>query len=434
MKKIFIALFVVLLLVSCSEDKTNFIYTVTEFETIWDENNLNDHFNTKQARNSNVYEVEFENRGNFERKLITTSDEKIVYHDFCKVWDIVYAVWWKFGKEYWTARLRQVYPYIENNVIFDSDEIRIRDCEYIEENWKKYLWMVTHWEGKFILYDIENKQFLEEEKSNYQWTIDWKSYTWVTMIHEVVSADLDNNWKKEFYYTVTSENWTTNIDQRWKIFKVEIIEGKIEMWEFYDLWEAYSKEVHKIILKNWKEVLISSIQWKTEINEEKDKEIKPIAMFKFKDWTEKVIKDIEKVSDIVRPTVLKAFYTENGKQKNKELWEILTSPQCRVMDYGNLYKNNDDEINLIVWCNNGEINIYWLDNNLNLILKEELFVEWKQVHSFYVKDTDNNWVDEVFVWIDFDWLYHLDLTKEEQLFKMYDYTWKESWLWAIEGI
>ena len=409
------------------------ILTTTEFNVIWSENNLNDHFNTKKAAGSTVYKINFKDRENFSQELVMESDPAVVYHDFCKVWEKLYAVGWEFWKKYWTARMVQVYPKVEKKDIYSSSEIRIRDCEMIEENDNKYIWMVSHWVGGIEIYDENQKKIIYAQNTSFEWIIDDEIYSWVTMIHEVISWDLDSDGNKEFYFTPTSANWKTHIDQKWKIFQTKQIDNKWETKEFISLWDAYAKEIHKLVLKNGKEILLTSVQGKTVINEEKEKNTKPRVSFTFLDGSKKEIKDENLITDIIRPTVLQATFIENGVTKNKNLWKIDVV-QCRVVETGDVYRNNINEINVIVGCNNGEINIYALDNDLNLTLKDTFQVEGKQVHSFYLANTDDDSENEIFVGIDFDGFYHLDLSEEEKLFKMYDYQESETWLWAIEWI
>ena len=409
------------------------VLTTTEFKVIWNENNLNDHFNTKKAVGSTVYKIHFKDRENFSKELVMHSDPAIVYHDFCKVADKLYAVGWEFWKNYGTARMVQVYPQLEEKDIYSSSEIRIRDCEMIEIDGNKFIWMVSHGTGSIEIYNESTQEIVYKQDTPFEWIINNEEYQWVTMIHEVISLDLDSDGSKEFYFTPTSANGKTHIDQKWKIFQTKQIDTKWETKELLNLWDAYAKEIHKLVLKNGKEILLTSVQWKTQINKEKDAKVKPKVSFTFLDGSKKEIKDENLITDIIRPTTLQATFMENGELKNKELWSIDVV-QCRVVETGDVYPNNVNEINLIVGCNNGLINIYSLDNDLNLELKDTFQVEGKQVHSFYLVNTDDDSEQEIFVGIDFDGFYHLDLSQDEKLFKMYDYQQSETWLWAIEWI
>jgi hypothetical protein len=74
-----------------------------------------------------------------------------------------------------------------------------------------------------------------------------------------------------------------------------------------------------LVLKNGKEILLTSVQGKTVINEEKEKNTKPRVSFTFLDGSKKEIKDENLITDIIRPTVLQATFIENGVTKNKDL-------------------------------------------------------------------------------------------------------------------
>jgi hypothetical protein len=435
MRNFKILILLVFLVSSCwiNNNNVKFVYTTTDFSNIENKSGFNDHFNTKQSKWSNVYIVNFKDRESFERELVTSSDKRIVYHDFCKVWDVVYAVWGEFWVHKGSSRLVQVYPAVDNKKLYSDDEIRFRDCELIEQDWKKYLAIVSHWKAEILLYDIENKKLLDKKIVSYDWEIDWKKYQNITMIHEVISADLDWDWKKEFYFTPTSKNGSTNIDQRWKIYKSIINNWKLSTEEFYDLWEAYAKEVHKITLENWKDILLVSVQWKTKINAEKEKNTKQKLILKFKSWKKIVKKNMWKISDIIRPVELIALYLDKGKVNKKSLTKVRTSVQCRTIEEWNFY-NEKWKVDFILWCNRWAIRFFTLDNDLQITLKKMLRVPEKQIHSFYAVDTDWDGKDEAFVWIDFDWLYHIDLDEKEKMFKMYDYSKSETWVWAIEGV
>lgn len=415
MKKIILLTFLIFILLSCTKaNDSKIIYTTTEFNTIWENSWLNNHFDTKQASWSNVYEINFENRKKYSQKLIKSSEKKLVYHDFCKINNRLYVVWWEFWKVYWTAMFTRLYPELENSVLFKNSEIRIRDCEFIEQDWKEYIWMVTHGEWNLIILDWKDYSEIVKLNSPFIWEINWKTFSWTTMIHEIISSDLNWDSNNEFYYTVTSENWTTDIDQKWKIFKWFMEKWLWKNKELFDLWDSYSKEIHNIILKNNKNILLSSIQWKTKIKEDAE------------------IKNNNKTTEIIRPTILKAIYEENWELESKDLWSIDVV-QCRTVDTWNFYKDKNS-VWIIVWCDSWLINIYTLDNNLNLELKNSLNIWNKQIHSFFVKDTNNDNIDEIFVWVDMDWVYHLDLQDEELLFKLFDYSKSETWIWAINEI
>ena len=419
----------------CQQENVRFLYTVSEFEDKEWSLETDSIINKKQSKWSNVYEVHFESRTNYSKKNIMASEKKIVYHDFCSVDETIYAVGWEFGEGYSTARLVQIYPNVENPILYNNSEIRLRDCTYIEQDNKKYLSMVSHWKWKVYLYDVINKSIITEEDAHYIWEIDWKNYEWITMIHEVISADLNNDWKQEIYYTPSSKNTTTYSEQKWKILSAEVNNWNIVQSEFFDFKNLHAKEIHNVVLKNWKEILIASVQWKTQINEKKNREAQKVSSLTFKDWTKRVIKDTEEITDIIRWVELKSFYQDWDIIKSKELLKIGNTVQCRIIEYGDLYWI-DQEINLIVWCNDWNIFIYSLNNNIEITLKEALQIPWKKIRSLHIADTDNDWLDEVFIWVDFDWIYHLNikLKQEDKLFKMFDYTWTESWFWSMESI
>lgn len=414
---------------AAKQKETNFFLTVTDFEDISDESGFNDHFNTKKAKSSKVYKIDFKTRQDFQKELHIESDPEIVYHDFCKKDDgSIYAVWWKFWTEYETARLVKIYPKVEDKILFNSSEIRVRDCDFIKDADTQKIWMVTHWEWRVYLYDVDTNWIISDLDSTYDKT---KAYTWVTMIHEVVTSDLNWDWNEELYLTPTTKNVSTYKEQRWKINKVEKINWEYVISELIDFEDRYAKEVDAIEINGKKAVLVS-LQWqKNNLKETREKSKAKRELRK--EWKIEEAETIWEVSIIKNPVELILLYEKDGEFKNKKLAEIETD-QCRVLDSWNFWY---EWLWIILWCKNGILNLYSLeekDGEYELIEKDTMRFPEKQIHSFYPVDTDLDGVDEVFIWVDFDWLYHFDLAEEDKLFKMYDYTEVESWLWALEGM
>ena len=361
----------------------------------------------KKTIKSKVINLNYKNRTDFSTKIITQSDHQIIFHDACKTsnWKVFAGWWWKWAGG--TSRLVQIYPEVHYfQDVEKDDDLRVRDCTVLKDWDNEYIWMVTHWKWKVLIFDPENNLMISELNASFS-----SSYTGTTMIHEIVTSDLNWDWVDELYLTPTKKNTSTYNTQPWKIYKVEKINGEYLISEFDDFWDRFSKEVHSVEIY-WKKALMAIINWTTYSPDE------IIKLRNDSNWND--------ISSVKNPAEIILYHFEDWKIKRELLWTIQTD-RCRTIGIWNFWY---DWLWIIIPCKNGILNIYSLLSVDNLELKESYKFD-KQFLSLYVTNTDNDEMDEIFLWIIWDGLYHFDIHDQEKLFKLVDHS-KE--LWKIWGI
>lgn len=431
-----VGLFLVLLWVGAyliQDTSSGFYYTVTEFESVSEQRSW-EFINGLNGKQSKIYSVDVE-WWVFKESLLAISEVSIVWHDMCKSssWEL-FSVWWEFKHTENTAQFAQVDPaYVIERF---PDEVRVRDCvAYTDKKWKDFIVWVTHGVWKIFLYDIDMWQIVSVSDSKYEWMLNGREYDDITMNHEIVSADLDNDGVTEFYTTPSTKNVPPGQWQNWRIFQTKIINGELRTKNFIDFeYGEHAKEVHPISFNGVSWILsLVAVSPKNKIQENLQNDERRDSIVTSGKWLlnnravsgKWMLNALSKDREITY-TELRFYYLEGWKAMQKVL-ATHSSFQCRVAAQWNLWYSDED---IVIWCNEGWMSIY-TPNKDTLELKDSISFK-APVLSLEVWNFDNTSWDEIILWVNGQGLYYYDPKDLVSLEKIFDYSEGNNWVWSIE--
>lgn len=341
---------------------------------------------------SSVYKIDSIDKeidkSNIDNQKIVTADKWKIYQDFCKYKNHTFLVWWEFwdrDKSWIMSEIAFDKNIYKLSNITSSYEKRIRDCSVWKINNENYIWLVSHWKWYTFLYNISKNKTFKIPTTFY-----WENNKKNTLIHHIEFTDLDWDWSDEIYVTPTSEaTRTTSWFQLWKILQIKIDNNyNIITKNISTLENGYAKRVKTI-----------DIWWKKKLLVLYQSNIKP-------NW------------EIKTPTTLSEYSYSSWELVRNDLYSFWTDICFRIeafkVSQGNTFQ---------VWCGNWTLYLFKYNPKVELLKKYVLndWIEenywfdsvenaWNKIYirSIFWKDIDNDWFDELFVWVSNVWLYYID--------------------------